>query len=89
MPSERPTGSGASPNYQRLSYNGAHQLVRAEDSSGQVLAEYGAALCWADQHSRPVTPLWRTAGWGYLRFHQGAAQRLTGVRGRVIEAALA
>jgi uncharacterized protein YecE (DUF72 family) len=40
----------------------------------QVLAGHGAALCWADQHGRPVTPLWRTAGWGYLRFHQGAAQ---------------
>jgi len=40
----------------------------------QVLTEHGAALCWADQLSRPVTPLWRTAGWGYLRFHQGAAQ---------------
>jgi uncharacterized protein YecE (DUF72 family) len=40
----------------------------------QVLAEHGAALCWADQLGRPVTPLWRTAGWGYLRFHQGAAQ---------------
>jgi len=21
-----------------------------------------------------VTPLWRTADWGYLRFHEGAAQ---------------
>ncbi|MFB9251951.1 DUF72 domain-containing protein [Sphaerisporangium melleum] len=38
-----------------------------------VLAEHGAALCWADVLSRPVTPLWRTAGWGYLRLHQGAA----------------
>jgi uncharacterized protein YecE (DUF72 family) len=40
----------------------------------QVLTARGAALCWADQLGRPVTPLWRTAGWGYLRFHQGAAQ---------------
>jgi uncharacterized protein YecE (DUF72 family) len=40
----------------------------------QVLVARGAALCWADQLGRPVTPLWRTAGWGYLRFHQGAAQ---------------
>jgi uncharacterized protein YecE (DUF72 family) len=39
----------------------------------QVLAGHQAALCWADQRGRPVTPLWRTAGWGYLRFHQGAA----------------
>jgi uncharacterized protein YecE (DUF72 family) len=43
------------------------------DEVRQLLAGHGAALCWADQLGRPVTPLWRTAGWGYLRFHQGAA----------------
>ncbi|NXY98889.1 DUF72 domain-containing protein [Streptomyces sp. BR123] len=40
----------------------------------EVLTARGAALCWADRGSRPVTPLWRTADWGYLRFHEGAAQ---------------
>jgi uncharacterized protein YecE (DUF72 family) len=39
----------------------------------QVLAAHDAALCWADRLDRPVTPLWRTAGWGYLRFHEGTA----------------
>ncbi|MFI1973208.1 histidine kinase [Streptomyces cinnamoneus] len=39
-----------------------------------VLEDRGAALCWADHDSRPVTPLWRTAGWGYVRFHCGRAQ---------------
>ncbi|MFI5964102.1 DUF72 domain-containing protein [Streptomyces asoensis] len=39
----------------------------------QVLESRGAALCWADARSRPVTPLWRTADWGYVRFHQGRA----------------
>lgn len=38
-----------------------------------VLEERGAALCWADRAGRPVTPLWRTAGWGYVRLHQGTA----------------
>jgi len=38
-----------------------------------VLTARGAALCWADRKGRPVTPLWRTAGWGYLRLHEGAA----------------
>jgi uncharacterized protein YecE (DUF72 family) len=33
----------------------------------------GAALCLADRGSRPVTPVWRTANWTYLRFHEGAA----------------
>ena len=40
----------------------------------KVLETRGAALCWADVLSRPVTPLWRTADWGYVRFHQGRAQ---------------
>lgn len=39
-----------------------------------VLERHDAALCWADRGSRPVTPLWRTAGWGYVRLHEGAAR---------------
>jgi uncharacterized protein YecE (DUF72 family) len=39
----------------------------------QILAAHDAALCWADRLGRPVTPLWATAGWGYLRFHEGTA----------------
>lgn len=38
-----------------------------------VLTERAAALCWADRGSRPITPLWRTADWGYVRFHEGRA----------------
>lgn len=38
-----------------------------------VLERCGATLCWADVESRPVTPLWRTADWGYLRLHSGRA----------------
>ena len=30
-----------------------------------------AALCWADRKGSAVTPLWRTADWGYLRLHEG------------------
>ncbi|ANS64200.1 hypothetical protein SLINC_1976 [Streptomyces lincolnensis] len=40
----------------------------------EVLESRGAALCWADAHSRPATPLWRTADWGYVRFHVGRAR---------------
>ena len=39
-----------------------------------LLERHGAALCWADRLGRPITPLWRTADWGYLRFHEGAAE---------------
>ena len=38
-----------------------------------LLEQRGAALCLADRGSRPVTPLWRTAPWGYVRWHQGRA----------------
>jgi uncharacterized protein YecE (DUF72 family) len=43
------------------------------DEVADVLREHGAALCWADRGSRPITPLWRTASWGYLRLHHGRA----------------
>ncbi|GAA4045721.1 DUF72 domain-containing protein [Streptomyces shaanxiensis] len=39
----------------------------------KVLESRGAALCWADVRARPVTPLWRTTDWGYVRFHEGRA----------------
>jgi uncharacterized protein YecE (DUF72 family) len=39
----------------------------------QILEQHNAALCWADRHGRPLGPLWRTADWGYLRLHEGAA----------------
>ncbi|HUD39924.1 MAG TPA: DUF72 domain-containing protein [Streptosporangiaceae bacterium] len=43
------------------------------DETRQVLAAHNAALCWADRKAEPVTPLWRTADWGYIRFHEGVA----------------
>ena len=43
------------------------------DEVREVLERRGAALCWADRRGRPVTPLWRTAGWGYVRLHEGTA----------------
>ena len=36
-----------------------------------VLGAANAALCWADRRGAAVTPLWRTADWGYLRLHEG------------------
>lgn len=43
------------------------------DEVREVLQSHRAALAWADRKSRPITPLWRTADWGYLRLHVGAA----------------
>jgi uncharacterized protein YecE (DUF72 family) len=44
------------------------------DEVRKVLERRGAALCWADRKGRPVTPLWRTADFGYLRLHEGRAR---------------
>jgi uncharacterized protein YecE (DUF72 family) len=41
------------------------------DQVRQVLTTRNAALCWSDRKGTPQTPLWRTADWGYLRFHEG------------------
>lgn len=38
-----------------------------------VLARANAALVLADRDSRPVSKLWRTADWGFVRFHHGTA----------------
>jgi uncharacterized protein YecE (DUF72 family) len=39
-----------------------------------ILTAHNAALCWSDRRARPLGPLWRTADWGYIRFHEGAAE---------------
>jgi uncharacterized protein YecE (DUF72 family) len=36
----------------------------------RALTDRNVALCMADRRG-PVTPLWRTADWAYLRFHAG------------------
>jgi uncharacterized protein YecE (DUF72 family) len=37
-----------------------------------LLTERNVALCLADRDARWLTPRWRTADWGYVRFHWGA-----------------
>ena len=44
------------------------------DEVKDLLAARNAALCWADRAGQAITPLWRTADWGYLRLHEGAAR---------------
>ncbi|MBA3291428.1 MAG: DUF72 domain-containing protein [Actinobacteria bacterium] len=43
------------------------------DATRSLLDKHGAALCLADRDSKPLTPLWCTAEWTYLRLHAGAA----------------
>src|SRR5207249_4445693 len=42
------------------------------DEVRRVLEERGSALCLADSPHRR-TPDWRTADWGFVRFHEGKA----------------
>jgi uncharacterized protein YecE (DUF72 family) len=44
------------------------------DEVRELLRRHNAALSWADRKGRPVTPLWVTADFGYLRMHEGRAQ---------------
>ncbi|MEU8818854.1 DUF72 domain-containing protein [Actinoplanes sp. NPDC048796] len=39
-----------------------------------LLRQRRAALCWADRGSRPITPLWITTDFVYLRLHEGRAK---------------
>jgi uncharacterized protein YecE (DUF72 family) len=43
------------------------------DEVRRILERHGAALCWADRRGRPVTPLWQTTDFLYLRLHEGRA----------------
>lgn len=57
-----------------------------------VLADRNAALCLADRDAAWVAPRWRTADWGYVRFHAGDGQprpcyRAATLRARVGELA--
>jgi uncharacterized protein YecE (DUF72 family) len=60
------------PAHIRLAVEPRHESWWTDDVK-EVLVKRNAALCWADRLGRPVTPLWRTADWGYLRLHEGRA----------------
>lgn len=53
--------------------------VRAE------LERRDVAICLADRLSKPITPLWKTASWGYVRFHHGVGRPIPCYRKRDLE----
>jgi uncharacterized protein YecE (DUF72 family) len=57
----------------RLAVEPRHDSWWTEEVRG-LLADRGAALVWADRSGGVCGPLWRTAGWGYVRMHHGDAQ---------------
>jgi uncharacterized protein YecE (DUF72 family) len=62
---------GAFPRHTRVAFEPRHDSWFV-DEVADVLRAHDAALCLADRpgaHPR----LWRTAGWGYVRFHEGRA----------------
>lgn len=63
----------AFPAHVRLAVEPRHASWWTDEVRG-VLAARDAALVWADRHEQPLSPLWRTASWGYLRLHEGAAE---------------
>jgi uncharacterized protein YecE (DUF72 family) len=44
------------------------------DAIRDVLRDHNAALCLADRGEELVSPDWRTADWGYVRFHEGLGE---------------
>jgi uncharacterized protein YecE (DUF72 family) len=42
------------------------------DQTKELLAQHAAALCITDRHEKPQTPMWKTAGWTYIRLHEGS-----------------
>ncbi|MFL5725036.1 MAG: DUF72 domain-containing protein [Chloroflexota bacterium] len=43
------------------------------DEVRRILTDRGVALCLADRRG-PRTPIWRTADWTFVRFHEGRAR---------------
>jgi uncharacterized protein YecE (DUF72 family) len=54
----------------RIAVEFRHESWFTEDVRA-LLSEHNAALCWADRWASLQTPTWKTADWGYIRFHGG------------------
>jgi uncharacterized protein YecE (DUF72 family) len=55
----------------RVAVEMRHQSWQTDDVR-RVLESHNSACCWADRQGR-LEPRWRTADWGYVRFHEGTA----------------
>jgi uncharacterized protein YecE (DUF72 family) len=62
----------AFPRELRLAVEPRHASWFVEDLRGLLTAR-NVALCVADRNG-PITPVWRTADWSYVRFHAGRGQ---------------
>lgn len=57
----------------RVAVEPRHHSWFETDDTRRVLSRHGAALCLSDTPERR-SPHWRTASWGYVRFHAGRAR---------------
>ncbi|HEX2849769.1 MAG TPA: DUF72 domain-containing protein [Acidimicrobiales bacterium] len=63
----------AFPPHLRVAFEPRHESWWTDDVAAALHAR-NAALVLADRKSKPLGPIWRTADWGYVRFHEGAAR---------------
>jgi uncharacterized protein YecE (DUF72 family) len=61
----------AFPAHVRIAFEPRHDSWY-QDATEELLAARNVAFCLSDTPDRK-SPIWRTADWGYLRFHQGRA----------------
>lgn len=54
------------------------------DATRELLQRRGVALCLADSPRRKQ-PAWRTAAWGFVRFHEGAGANRPGYEQQALE----
>jgi uncharacterized protein YecE (DUF72 family) len=57
----------------RVAVEFRHESWFTEEIRG-LLTDSNAALCLADRWATLQTPVWKTADWGYIRFHGGLAE---------------
>ena len=62
----------AFPDDMRVAVEFRHRSWFTDEVRHACLEDHRVALCLADRRG-PVTPIWRTADWTYLRFHVGQA----------------
>jgi uncharacterized protein YecE (DUF72 family) len=58
----------------RVAVEFRHRSWFEDDRTATALRDRNMALVLTDRKSRPLEPLWRTADWGYVRFHEGTAR---------------
>jgi uncharacterized protein YecE (DUF72 family) len=62
----------AFPSDVRVAFEPRHESWYTEEVA-EILQRHRAAFCLSDTPERK-SPLWRTADWGYVRFHQGRSR---------------